>query len=91
MKEKEIIKVLQEIQLDVACSDYTIEVGVSNIAYHYFEQRGLLTQEELNQVTTKVCNRNQVGFFSVIPRDIGTPTQIAFHGHAGLAGNAEML
>lgn len=91
VKKNNIIKVLHEIQLDVACCDYSLEVGISNIPYQYFEQRAQLTQEELDQVSTKLCIRNQAGFFSVIPRKVGMPTQITFHGHAGLDGDAEML
>lgn len=91
VKKGQIIKVLQVISLDVACSDYSVEVGMTHIPHKYFEQRGRLMQEELDQVTQKVCIVNQAGFLSVIPRETGTPTQITFHGHADLQGNAEMI
>lgn len=91
VKMGEIVSVLQVIQLDVATSDYSIEVGMCHIPYQYFEQRGNLMQEELDKVSKKVCICNRVGFFSVIPRAIGAPTQITFHGHADLAGDKEML
>lgn len=91
VKNGDIFKVLQVIKLDVACSDYSIDVGVSNIPYEYLKKRGLLIQEELDQVVTQICHRNRAGFFSVIPRDIGEPTQITFHGHADLDGHAELI
>ncbi len=90
-KAGDTIKILQIIQLDVACSDYSVDVGLTNIPYKYFEQRSMLMQEELDQVNKKVCIRTQAGFFSVIPREIGAPTQITFHGHADLQGSAEII
>lgn len=91
VKTGEVIRVLQIIQLDVACSDYSIEVGMCHIPYQYFERRGKFMQEELDQVNKKVCVCNQVGFFSVIPRAEGAPTQITFHGHADLKGYGELI
>lgn len=91
VKKGDIISVLQVIQLNVATSDYSVEVGMCHIPYQYFAQRGNFMQEELDQVSKKVCACNQVGFFSVIPRAEGAPTQITFHGHADLEGHGEII
>lgn len=83
------ISILQQIRLDVAISDYSFEIGLNNMSYPYYIKRNMLTQEECDKSSERICVRSNAGFFSVIPRKIGDPTQIAFHGVAELVSKID--
>jgi len=90
LRSNSIVSILQKISLDLAIGDYTFEVGFASIDDRTYKQRSFLSQEEIDANYNRICNRNKVGLFSVIPKKIGNPTKIGFHGCCDLQGRIEM-
>lgn len=90
VKASNCIVYLQKIKFDVAEGEYSFEVGFSQIDGDTYENRRFLNQEIINEGIKRICTRNKVGSFSVVSRQIGDPTKIAFHGNCDLPGKTEV-
>ena len=86
-----IIRILQKIKLDVSISDYSFEVAFGAVPYEDYIIRSYRSQEESDQTVERICARNQVGSFSVIPRKMGAPMKIGFHGACDVPGSMEFI
>lgn len=91
VKNKGKIMFLQKIKLDIAEGEYSFEVGFSQINTEIYRNRKYLAQEAFNEGIERMCLRSNVGSFSIVPRQIGEPTKIVFHGNCDLAGETEIL
>lgn len=89
-KESKIM-FLQKIKFDIAEGEYSFEVGFAQINTEVYQNRKFLAQEALDEGTEKMCVRSNVGLFSIVPRQIGDPTQIVFHGNCDLDGETEII
>lgn len=82
---------LQKIKFDMAEGEYSFEAGFSHIDIDTYRNRAYLIQEAINEGVERLCVRNNVGSFSVIPRKVGDPTKIVFHGSCDLPGETELV
>jgi len=86
-----VLVILHKMTLNVAVSDYSFEVGFGTISNADYQLRGYKSQEERDESLERLCMRNQVGLFSVVPRKIGNPMKVAFHGACDIPGEMEMF
>ncbi len=82
---------LQSIKFDIAEGEYSFEAGVTHINIDTYRNRKFLTQEVINEGIGRLCVRNNVGSFSVVPRQVGDPTKMVFHGSCDLPGKTELV
>ncbi len=82
-----ILRFRHDVMLDIAVGEYTLEVGLATTDPLAYEQRALLTPQDLYDKTTRICHLNTVGPISVIYRYDATPTQMTFWGMADLPGS----
>jgi lipopolysaccharide transport system ATP-binding protein len=87
VKAGTILRFRHDVVLDIAVGEYTLEVGLATTDPFAYEQRALLTPQDLYDKTTRICHLNTVGPISVIYRYDATPTQMTFWGMADLPGN----
>lgn len=85
------VYILQMIKLDIAVGEYTFECGFVSMNYESYEKRSLLSQEELDSSYERICNRNNVGTFTIVGKTTGCPTKNGFHGICELNGETEIL
>jgi lipopolysaccharide transport system ATP-binding protein len=77
----------QDIKLDLAFGDYTLEVGLAIVTRWVYEQRALLPVSELYANVERLCHVSQIGPISVVLATSGQATQLPFWGVADLPGN----
>ncbi len=82
---------LQKIKFDIAEGEYSFEVGFTQMFKEGYDQRSYLAQEVINERMERVCLRNNVGSFSIMQKQIGTPTKMGFHGDCDLPGETELV
>lgn len=90
VKAGEILRIRQDICLELALGEYTFEVGLSTMSQQDYSQRMLLHYEELYSAVMRLCLLANVSYFSVLPRTGGTPVQLLHHGIANLPGKCEV-
>lgn len=90
VKAGDIVYILQRVKMDIAVGEYTFECGFVSMDTEAYERRSYLSQEELDISYERICNRNNVGTFSVVGRTIGSPTKSGFHGICDLSGDTEI-
>ena len=85
-----IIAFLQTMKFDIAVGEYSFEIGLASISQKTYRERSMITQEMINAGYESLCVRNNVGVFSIIEKQVGTPTKMAFHGNCDLPGETEL-
>ncbi len=76
----------QEIALELAPGEYTIEVGLATISSASFTQRAILSHVDLNSTIIRLCHLPGVAKFAVVTRRNAIPVQLLHHGIANLPG-----
>ena len=82
---------LQKMKFDIAEGEYSFEAGFVQIDFESYKNRKYLKQEALDEGTERMCVRSNVGSFSIVPRRIGDPTRMGFHGNCDLPGETEII
>jgi lipopolysaccharide transport system ATP-binding protein len=76
----------QEVALELAQGEYTLEVGLSTFSQRDFERRGELPHQVLSGTEKRLCHLTNVAQFAVKLRSSGGPVQLLHHGIANLPG-----
>jgi lipopolysaccharide transport system ATP-binding protein len=76
----------QEVALELAQGEYTLEVGLSTFNLKDFERRGELPHQVLAGTEKRLCHLANVAQFAVKLRSSGGPVQLLHHGIANLPG-----
>lgn len=87
----DILRIRQNIALELGFGDYTFEVGLGTINHSDYSQRKLYSYEKLYASTIILCNLSNVAIFEVLPRAFGTPVQLLHHGIANLPGDCSII
>jgi lipopolysaccharide transport system ATP-binding protein len=80
------VRFRHDVRLNLAAGEYTLEVGLAVVDRFGFEQRALLSSEELYSRTTRICHLNGLGPILITPRANPSPAQLPFWGLADLPG-----
>ena len=84
------VRFRQEIELNLACGEYAIEIGFSTIESNYFDHRGEMRNDELDTKIERLCYLPYAFQFAVLPRNTFQPVQLLHHGVADLPGSCEI-
>ena len=85
-----VLYFLQRVELNVAVGEYSLELGLASIQHGDYEKRYMRSQEEVNNTFEKLCIRPGIASFAVLPRKIGAPMKISFHGCCDLPGEIQL-
>lgn len=91
VKAGDILRIRQNISLELAIGDYTFEVGFGMFHHADYKHRALYSIEKLYGSVIHLNYLTKVGYFSVLPRKNGLPVQLLHHGIANLPGDAMMI
>jgi len=91
VKKGEILRIRQDISLEIAIGDYTFEIGLASMSAKDYEKRALYHYEEFYASQTRLCHLPNVGQFSVLPRSHTETVQLMHHGVANLPGNCQVF
>lgn len=80
----------QEIQLNLADGEYTIEVGLGFLDANTHARRNLLDNEEVEAAISRDCVVSATTMLAVVRRKQGEPMQLTHHGLCDLPGKLEM-
>jgi hypothetical protein len=76
----------QDIALEIAIGEYTIEVGLGAISLTDYERRASYSLQELTARWIWLCSLPNVANFAVVFRRKADPVQLLHHGLANLPG-----
>lgn len=85
------MRFLQKVKFDIAEGEYSFEVGLAQMTKDGYAQRSYLPQESLDEKMERISLRSNVGTFAIVPKKIGEPTRMGFHGVCDLQGEIEIL
>ncbi|MFI3214066.1 MAG: ABC transporter ATP-binding protein [Eubacteriales bacterium] len=91
VKKGSIVCMLQTITLDVEEGEYTIEYGFSTIDDVGYMNRNIMSQEEQDSHTERLCVRNNAASFSVSAKKENKPNRNPFYGMCELEGSSEII
>jgi lipopolysaccharide transport system ATP-binding protein len=91
VKSGEILRVRQDICLELAMGDYTFEIGLAAMTLQDYSQRKAYRYQELYAIQTRLCHLPNVGQFSILPRSHAAPVQLLHHGIANLPGRCNLI
>ncbi len=80
----------QDVSLEIAIGEYTVEVGLSTIGRDDYESREMYSHEELSTKHIRLCHLPNVVQFAVVFRQQGKPVQLLHHGLANLPGESHV-
>jgi lipopolysaccharide transport system ATP-binding protein len=85
-----LLRFQQDITLDLATGEYTLEVGLATMNQYDYMQRELLSHTELRTKIVRLCHPADIGRIVVLPRKNGKPIQLLHHGVANLPGSCRV-
>lgn len=88
--ERQRLVCRQEIQLNLADGEYTIEVGLGFLDAATHAQRHLLDNEALEAAISRDCVVSATAMLAVVRRKQGEPMQLTHHGLCDLPGTLDM-
>lgn len=91
VQKGEILRIRQDIALELAFGDYTFELGLTMLRHEDYEKRQVYHYEELLGAYIRLCHLPNVATFSVLPRIQAQPVQLLHHGIANLPGQCELV
>ncbi|WP_133716050.1 ABC transporter ATP-binding protein [Methylocaldum gracile] len=91
VKKQLRLRFRQDINLAIACGEYTFTVGLATIDHLNYELRSEYSYQDLATKTFRLCHLCNVAVFSIFPRKSGTPVQLLHHGIADLPGRCNVL
>ena len=81
----------QEIQLNLAEGEYTIEVGLGFVDADTYDRRQMLPNEEVEAAQARSCVVSAVAMLAVVRRKSGGPMQLTHHGLCDLPGTMQIF
>lgn len=91
VKKGEVLRIRQDICLEIAIGDYTFEIGLASMPQNDYEKRAFYHYEEFYASQTRLCHLPNVGQFSVLPRSHTDTVQLLHHGIANLPGHCQVF
>ena len=85
------MRFLQKVKLDIAAGEYSFEVGLAQMTMEGYARRNYLPQELLDEKMERISLRSNVGTFAIVPKKVGEPTRMGFHGVCDLQGEIGIL
>jgi lipopolysaccharide transport system ATP-binding protein len=76
----------QEICLEIAIGNYTVEVGLAALSKHDYDRCGTFSHADLDTKIVRLCHLAPAGECAVIFRDQWEQVQLLHHGIANLRG-----
>jgi homopolymeric O-antigen transport system ATP-binding protein len=76
----------QEVALELAQGEYTVEIGLSTFTRSDYERRAKIPHQVLAGTELRLCHLTNVAQFAVKLRRHATPVQLLHHGVANLPG-----
>ena len=80
----------QEIQLNLADGEYSLEVGLGFIDVAIYSRRHALPHEDVEAAQSRSCVVSAAAMIAVVRRKQGEPMQLTHHGLCDLPGSLEM-
>ncbi len=84
------IRFRQDIALDLAVGDYTLNIGLGTLRRDVFDRRAQMAHGELDARLERLCLLPGAGSFAVVLRPVGPPVQLVHHGVANLPGSCRV-
>jgi ABC-type polysaccharide/polyol phosphate transport system ATPase subunit len=81
----------QDIALEIAMGEYTIEPGLAALDSDVYERRATYSYDQLHGLITRICHLPAVAHFVVTQPHDRRPIQLLHHGVANLPGDCRLV
>lgn len=81
----------QEIRLNLAVGEYTIEAGLGFLDQSTYDRRQFLPHEEVEAAQSRSCVVSAAAMLAVVRRKSGEPMQLTHHGLCDLPGTMHIF
>lgn len=84
-----LVRFHQTISLDIENGEYTFEIGLTSLDPETYDNRSVLSPQELRDGLERLSHVPECGMFRVIQRKVGKPTLLMHRGLCNLPGDCQ--